>query len=217
MTIRILLVDDHRMMRDGLRSVLASDPEIEVIGEAADGRAAIELAKTLRPELVVMDLGMREMNGIEATRRIKAESSDVRVIALSTHTDGRSVQRALEAGADAYVAKVSAFDELRRAVKTVVAGGSHLSPEIGGVALSGPRQQPLADGRAAHSRLGSREREVLQLVAEGLTSGEIAQRLTLSARTVDTHRRNIMRKLGLHSVAELTKFAITEGMTTLES
>lgn len=217
MTIRILLVDDHKMMRDGLRSVLASDPEIEVIGEAADGRTAIELARTLRPDLVVMDIGMHEMNGIEATQRIKAESPEVMVIALSTYTDRRYVQRALEAGASAYVAKVSAFDELQRAVRAVVEGGSYLSPEVAGLAASPQLERPHAGSRTAYQRLGAREREVLQLVAEGLTSGEIAQRLTLSTRTVDTHRRNIMRKIGLHSVAELTRFAISEGMTALEA
>jgi DNA-binding NarL/FixJ family response regulator len=216
-TIRILLVDDHQMMRDGLRSVLASDPEIEVIGEAADGRTAIELTRKLGPDLVVMDIGMREMNGIDATQRIKTERPGVKVIALSTYTDRRYVLRALEAGASGYVAKVSAFDELQRAVKAVAEGGSYLSPEVADLVVGRQPRQPSARRKTPYETLGAREREVLQLLAEGLTSGEIAERLHLSTRTVDTHRRNIMRKLGLHSVAELTKFAVREGLTALES
>jgi len=217
MTTRILLVDDHQMLRDGLRGILAAKPGIEVIGEAADGRTAIELARKLVPDVVVMDIGMREMNGIEATRQIKRENPAIRVIVLSTYSDPRYVLSALEAGASGYVLKLSAFDELLRAVGSVSAGKSYWSPEIAEVVVAAKLPGRAARGSAARATLGPREREVLQLLAEGRTSVQIARCLHVSVRTVETHRRNIMRKLGLHSVAELTKFAIREGLTPLDS
>ena len=214
---KVLLVDDHQMMRDGLRGILAAEPGIEVVGEAADGRAALELARTLAPDVVVMDVGMREMNGIEATRQIKRERPATRVIVLSTYSDPRYVLSAHEAGASGYVLKLSAFDELLRAVRAVSAGRSYWSPEIAEVVLVAKLREQSGSGSATRASLGPRESEVLQLLAEGRTSAQIARRLHVSIRTVETHRRNIMRKLGLHSVAELTKFAIREGLTPLES
>ena len=213
MSIRLLLVDDHRMLREGLRSVFSTAADIEVVGEAEDGRTAVEMVRELAPDVVVMDIGMRELNGIGATRQIRDENPAVKVVVLSTHSDQRYVLRALEAGASGYVLKVSAFDELLNAVRVVSAGKSFLSPDVTDVVVdqwrrsSAPRPSP-------DVLLGSREREVLQLLAEGLTSLQIGRRLHLSSRTVETHRRNLMRKLGLHNVAELTKYAVREGITT---
>ena len=216
MSIRVLLADDHQMLRDTLRSMLESDGHLEVVGEAADGRAAVKMARTLAPDIVVMDITMPDLNGVEATHQIKAENPAVKVIALSRHSDRRYVLRMLEAGASGYVLKAAAYDELRRAIQVVSQGKSYLSPDITGIVVDAhvrPASEPDASSDAA---LGPREREIVQLLAEGYTSPEIGQRLHISARTVETHRRNIMKKLGPHSVAELTKYAIREGLTPLD-
>jgi DNA-binding NarL/FixJ family response regulator len=213
-SIRILLVDDHAMLRDGLRSVLTQEGDVEVVGEAADGRTAVELARTLAPDVVVMDVGMTDLNGIEAARRLRSESPKSRVIALSTHSDRRYVLGMLEAGAVGYIVKVSAYDELRQAVRAVASGQTYLSPQIADLVV-GARVARSAAG-TAKAPLAPREREVLQLIAEGHSSREIARRLHISAQTVETHRRNIMQKLGLHNVAELTRYAIREGITLLD-
>lgn len=216
MSIRVVLVDDHAMLRDGLRAVLEGEPDVEVVGEASTGREALERVRELAPDVVVMDVAMRDLNGVEATRQIRRESPRTRVVGLSTHGDKRYVLGMLDAGASGYVLKVSAYDELRRAIQATSGGKVYLSSEIAGVVLEsrGAAVEPEeASGLAA---LGPREREVLQLLAEGHTSGEIASHLHVSTSTVETHRRNIMRKLNLHSVAELTKFAVREGLTPLE-
>lgn len=215
MSIRVLLVDDHRMMREGLRALLAGAPDLEIVGEASDGRAALELVRTLSPDVVVMDVGMPELNGIEATRRIRTESPGVKVVALSTHRNSSYVHHMLEAGATGYVLKISAYDELLRAVRTVSLGKTYLSPEIAGGVVE-RSTQPHPRGASAYSSLGAREREVLQLVAEGKTSAETARKMHISVKTVESHRRNIVQKLGLHGTAELTKYAIREGLTSLE-
>jgi len=216
MSIRMLLVDDHRMMREGLRALLQGVTDIEIVGQAADGREALDLVRTLSPDIVVMDVGMPELNGVEATRRIRAEYPDVKVIALSTHTDKRYVHHMLEAGARGYVLKIAAYDELLRAVRAVSLGRTYLSPEVAGSVVE--RSTSPHDGSAvsAYSSLGSREREVLQLVAEGKTSSETAKEMHISTKTVETHRRNIVQKLGLHGTAELTKYAVREGLTSLD-
>ena len=216
MSVRVLLVDDHRMMREGLRVLLAGAPDIEVVGEAADGRTALDLVRTLRPDVVVMDVGMPELNGVEATRRIRAENEGVKVIALSTHTDKSYVHHMLEAGACGYVLKISAHDELLRAVRAASLGRTYLSPEIAGVVVERSTHEHAGGEVTAYSTLGAREREVLQLVAEGKTSSETAEEMHISIKTVETHRRNIVQKLGLHGTAELTKYAIREGLTTLD-
>jgi DNA-binding NarL/FixJ family response regulator len=215
-TIRVLLADDHSVLREGLRSILESRTNVEVVGEAENGRVAVELARTLSPDVVVMDIGMRDLNGIEATRQIRDENADVGVIALSTHSDRRYVLAMLQAGAAGYVLKASAFDDLQRALDAVSAGKRYLSPEITGVVIDAGIGPATGSDAPGHGPLGAREREVLQLLAEGHTSGEIAHRLHISTHTVDTHRRNIMQKLDLHSVAELTKYAVREGLTSLE-
>jgi two-component system NarL family response regulator len=214
-SIRILLVDDHAMLREGLRSILAQERDVEVVGEAADGRTALAQARALAPDVVVMDVGMSDLNGIDATRLIRSENPKIRVIALSTHSDRRYVAGMLEAGASGYVAKVSAYDELRQAVREVAAGRVYLSPRLADAGAGAEAGVP-APGASASMPLAPREREVLQLIAEGHSSPEIARRLHISGHTVETHRRNIMQKLDLHSVAELTRYAIREGITHLD-
>ena len=210
---RVLLVDDHKMMRDGLRALFDPEEGIEVVGEASNGAAAVSQTRDLSPDVVVMDIGMSEMNGIEATRQI---ADKARVIALSTYSDKRYVLRMLDAGAAGYVLKESASDELLRAVRSVSDDKPYLSPAITDTVLNRlTKRLPASDG-SADRVLGAREREVLQLLAEGHTSPRIAERLDITTRTVETHRRNIMRKLDIHSVAELTKYAVREGLTSLE-
>ncbi len=216
MSVRVLLVDDHKMMREGLSSLLTGVPDIEVVGQAADGRTALDLVRTLAPDVVVMDVGMPELNGVEATRRIRAENENVKVIALSTHMDRRFVHHMLEAGACGYVLKVEAHDALVQAVRAAGVGGTYLSPEIAGLVVERSTHERVAGEVSAYSSLGSREREVLQLVAEGKTSAETAKQMHISIKTVETHRRNIAQKLALHGTAELTKYAVREGLTSLD-
>lgn len=212
----MLLVDDHKMMREGLAALLAGAPDIEVVGEACDGRIALDLVRTLSPDVVLMDIGMAELNGVEATRRIRAEYERVKVVALSTHADKRYVHHMLEAGACGYVLKTAAYDELLRAVHAASLGRTYLSPEIAGAVVERSTTAHTGGDVSAYSTLGAREREVLQLVAEGKTSAETAKEMHISIKTVETHRRNIAQKLGLHSTAELTKYAVREGLTSLD-
>ena len=217
MSIRILLVDDHQMMRDGLRSVLDLADDLDVVGEAGNGYQALEMARTLRPDVIVMDIGMKDLNGIEATRQIMAHDSRAKVIALSTHSSEPYVISMLEAGASGYVLKDAAADEMRRAIRVVADGHHFLSPEIAGSVVSSRLRGSSQGPASAPDALAPRERQILQLLAEGHTSSEIARQLHIATTTVDSHRRNIMKKLDLHSVAELTKYAIREGLTSLES
>ncbi len=206
--IRILLADDHRMVRQGFKLILQTQQDMEVVGEAGNGREAVEMASSLRPDVVVMDVTMPELNGIEATRRIRAASPFIRIVALSVHRDGVYVREIVRAGAEAYILKESADVELLTAVRAVAEGKSYLSPEVAGEVLKDYRKHatnPL-------DLLSSREREVLQLIAEGRTNKEIATHFNLSVYTVDGHRTRIMEKLGLHSVSELVRFAIRSGI-----
>ena len=216
MSIRILLVDDHQMMRDGLRLILENTPDVDIVGEAGNGHQAVELANSLVPDIVVMDIGMTDLNGIEATRRILANDSAIKVIALSIYSDQRYVLSMLEAGASAYVLKAAAGDELVRAIQAVSKNKKYLSPEIAKTLVNGYTGRIPAAGHSVRKVLGPREREVLQQLAEGKSSSQIAANLKISVKTVETHRRNIMRKLDLHSVAELTKYAVIQGLTQLE-
>jgi len=215
MAIRVLLVDDHELMREGLRAILERERDIEVVGEAASGREAIAQADSLAPDVVIMDVAMQDMNGVEATRQIRAAQHQVRVVALSSHADRRYVTAILEAGASGYLLKADAYDELRRAVHAVAQGRSYLCAGVAGAVIEAASGKGAAPG-SVFARLGPREREVLQLLAEGLTSPQIASRLHVATTTVESHRRNLMSKLGLHSVAELTKYAVREGLTSLE-
>ena len=213
---KVLLADDHRMMLAGLRAVLEK-AGVEVTGEAATGLEAIAETQRLRPDVVVMDVGMPDLNGIDATRRLVRELPGVKVVGLSMSADRRYVAAMLEAGAMGYVLKDEAADALLHALEAVSRGLTFLSPgvEAAGVALAGVRRRtPPAMPQARP--LTQREREVLQLLAEGRSSKEIAMALDIGLPTVETHRRQIMSKLKLRSVAELTKYAIREGITSVE-
>lgn len=214
MTIRIVLIDDHAMLRDALRVMLAKEADIEVIGEAGDGQDALELVKRTTPDVVVMDIAMPGMSGIEATRRLMQQYPELKILALTTYTDKRFINEMLSVGAIGYIAKSAAGDQLVQAIRTVAQGQSYFCPEAATALLDSVRRTPPStSSRRAKEVLGRRELEVLALLAEGHPSTRIAQQLHIAASTVDVHRRNIMRKLDLHSVAELTKFAIREGLT----
>jgi DNA-binding NarL/FixJ family response regulator len=213
---RILIADDHKLMREGLQELIKRQGGMTVVGEAENGIAAVRMARDLRPDLVLMDIGMPDLNGIEATRQIRRETPEVKVIALSMHADRRFVRQMLGAGAAGYVLKGSAFEELTAAIRTVMSGGMYTSPKITDMVLVDYIRQ-LADVLVPMaSPLSNREREVLQLLTEGRSNGEVAVKLGVSATTIDSHRKHIMNKLGLHSIAELTKYAIREGMTSPE-
>ena len=206
--IRILLADDHRMVRQGFKLILQGQEDMAVIGETGNGREAVELAQSLKPDVVVMDVTMPELNGIEATRRIRETQPFVRVLALSVHRDDVYVREIVRAGAEGYILKESADSELIAAVRAVAQGNSYLSPEVAGSVLKDYRKH----ATNPVDLLSSREREVLQLIAEGKTNKEIAVGLNLSVYTVDGHRTRIMEKLGLHSVGELVRFAVRSGL-----
>ena len=217
MSIKVLLVDDHAIIREGLRSLLKKQPEMEVIADTGDGRKAIELVRELLPNIVIMDITMPGLNGIEATRQIIAEFPDVKVIALSIHSKRRYVADMLSAGATGYILKECLFDELVQAIKAVAAGGRYLSPRITDVVVSDYVKRLSATAYSPFEALKTREREVLQLVAEGKSTKQIALDLHVSTKTIEANRRQIMEKLNIHSVAELTKYAVREGLTTLET
>jgi DNA-binding NarL/FixJ family response regulator len=215
MRMRILLVDDHELLREGLRSILEKEENVEIVGEASNGRDAVALSRTLHPDVVIIDVGMKDLNGVDATRQIRSEFPKIQVLALSAHSDDRYVSAMLGAGACGYVLKANAYAELRKALEAARTGTGFLSPEVtkGVVNTSLRKAQTEVDPEA----LSQREREVLQLLAEGLTSPEIGKRLFIATSTVETHRRSIMRKLAIHSVADLTKWAIREGLTQLHN
>lgn len=213
-TTRVLLVDDHQMMREGLRAVLDNHGAFSVVGQASSGREAIRLARLLAPDVVVMDVAMSDLNGIEATRHILTSTPGSIVVALSSHSDRRYVKAILEAGASGYVLKSCAFQHLVQALDAARKGRRYLCAEIASEIVGSALRQN--EPGSVHDILGPREREVLQLLVEGLGSSEIAERLSVSTSTIETHRRDIMRKLDAHDVAELTKYAIRDGLTSLE-
>ncbi|KMY67160.1 LuxR family transcriptional regulator [Desulfocarbo indianensis] len=214
---RILLVDDHQIMREGLMSLMAGEPDLEVVGDASDGRQAVQLAKRLKPDLVVMDISMPGLSGIEATRQILNELDRVRVLALSMHADPRFVAGALEAGAHGYMIKDCTSQELLECIRTVAGGGTYLSPQVAEVVVKGfVRRLGEETGTPPASVLTPREREVLQLLVEGHTVKAIAERIHLGVKTVETHRRNIMEKLGLKNLVDLIKYAMREGVVSLD-
>jgi DNA-binding NarL/FixJ family response regulator len=217
MSIKVLLVDDHAIIREGLRSLIEKQPGLEVIADTDDGRKALDLVQKLLPNIVIMDITMPGLNGIEATRQITAEFPEVKVIALSIHSKRRFVADMLSAGATGYILKECLFDELVQAIKAVAAGGRYLSPRITDVVVSDYVKRLSATTESPFEALKTREREVLQLVAEGKSTKQISLELHVSTKTIEANRRQIMEKLNIHSVAELTKYAVREGLTTLET
>lgn len=211
----ILLADDHLLFRHGLRAALATLPNLEVVGEADDGAQAETLAGELKPRVLLMDIHMPGLNGTEATRRILRKNPRIKVLALSMYAQKRYVLDMFAAGARGFALKSCSFEELAEAIGAVAEGGTWLSPELRHLEVDILGQSARPPGRSLEL-LTPREREVVQLVAEGGTSKSIAERLNLSETTVETHRRQIMRKLGLGSVAELTQFAVREGLLILE-
>ncbi len=213
MSVKILLADDHRIMREGLRSLIEKKPDMEVVAEAENGRMTVQLARRLRPDVVIMDVAMPDMNGMEATHRIIDGSSGVKVIALSVHSDRRFVAGMLSAGASGYLLKDCAFEELEHAIHAVILNRIYLGNGIANIVVGDYVSHLRKSDSPAFSVLTAREREVLQLLAEGKTTKQIASCLSVSIKTVETHRRQIMDKLNLDSIAELTKYAIREGLT----
>lgn len=215
-SIRVLLADDHRMLREGIRVLLERQQDIRVIGEASNGREAVRLAVRLRPDVVVMDVSMPMLNGIEATRQIRRDCPDVRVLVLTVHESEEYVARLLAAGASGYIIKKAAAEDLSNAIRAVYSGEAFLYPSIAKVVIEDyVRHLRKGRGFGASDVLTNREREILQLIAEGYTSREIADMLHLSVKTVQNHRSKIMRKLDLHDRGELIKYAIRQGIIHL--
>jgi two-component system response regulator NreC len=216
MTIKIILADDHQIVRHGLRSLLLDEPDMRVVAEADNGRAVMRLVQEVSPDVVIMDISMPGLNGIEATRQIVAEYPGIKIIALSMHSDSLFVLNMLKAGASGYLLKDCALEELVKAIRTVVDRKTYLSPGISDVVIKDFISGWSSTDSSAFSVLTAREREVLQLMAEGKTTNQIAEGLCVSVKTVESHRKQIMNKSGIHSVAELTKYAIRQGLTSLE-
>lgn len=211
--IRVLLADDHNLIRAGLRRVVESQPDFIVAGEAEEGRQAVAMAEQLKPDVVVMDIGMPLLNGIEAARQIRAAQPETQIVMLSMHSDEGYVLRALKAGAKAYLLKDSAEADLARAIHAAAEGKSFFSPAVGKVLLEDyMRKMERTGAEDSYELLTPREREVLQLVAEGKSSKEVANLLDLSVYTVETHRARVMQKLNLHGIPELTLYAVRKGI-----
>jgi DNA-binding NarL/FixJ family response regulator len=217
MSIRIIIADDHQIVRQGLRTLLEKEPDMEVVAEAEDGRRTLNLAREMVPHVIVMDVEMPDLNGIEATMQIMAELPQIKVIALSMYSDRRFVTNMLKAGACGYLLKDCAFEELVQAIRLAMSNRIYLSPGIADVVVKDYVNHTPTPTPSVFSVLTPREREVLQLLSEGKRTTQIAELLHISIKTVETHRMQIMHKLGMRSVAELTKYAIREGLTSLES
>lgn len=216
MSIRILLADDHGIVRQGLRSLLEKEPDIDVVGEADDGRKALGLVRELSPDVIVMDVAMPNLNGADATRRIVREFPKVKVIALSMHSSRAFVADMLKAGASGYILKECPVDELIKAIRAVAAGDKHLSSKVASVVVSDYVKRLSGATESSLETLTAREREVLQLISEGKNTKHIALQLHVSTKTIEANRRKIMEKLDAHSIAELVKIAILGGLTSLE-
>jgi DNA-binding NarL/FixJ family response regulator len=214
---KIVLADDHQIIRDGIKVVIDQESDMKVVGEADSGREAIVQTAKLIPDVVVMDIGMNDLNGIEATRHIRKEHPGVKIIGLSMYADKRYVVAMLKAGASGYLLKSSAVKELVQAIRTVCDHKKYISPSISQVVIDELTREIPKEDLTAYDKLTGREREVLQLLAEGNATKEIANKLHISVSTVETHRRQLMDKLDLFSVAELTKYAIREGLTSVDT
>ncbi len=214
MSTKVLIADDHQIMREGLRTMLEKEYDITVVGEAENGRMTLRLARELTPDVIIMDVAMPDLNGIEATRQIIGELPSVKIIALSMHDDRRFVLNMLKAGAAGYMLKDCAFKDLAKAIRVVRANKTYLSDEVADIVVKDYLASAAPIESSAFQLLSPREREVLQLIAEGKTSPQIAKLLHISVKTVETHRQQIMVKLKIKSIAELTKYAIREGLTS---
>lgn len=218
----VMIVDDHAMLRVGIRSYLQQQDGIEIVAEAQDGREAVELAAKHVPDIVLLDIGMAEMNGLEAARRIHRQDPLIGLIALTVHADSRYVTGFFDAGGKGYLLKTCESDELLRAIDAVKKGRTYITSDIAHVLATPPKTErgcgPANAGIGFPSPevLTPKEREVLQLIAEGVTSKDIGERLGTSVKTAETHRTNLMRKLGLHSVAAVTKYAVREGISSVD-
>lgn len=216
MDTRIIIADDHQIVRQGLKVLINKEPDMQVVGEAENGSSIVRLAKELAPHVVLMDIKMPDLNGIEATRQILSDLPDVKIIALSMYPDQRFVMNMLRSGARGYVLKDCAFEELALAIRMVMANKTYLCPSVTEVVVKNYVNLDPSPGQSGFAVLTAREREVLRLLTEGRRTSQIAQLLDISVKTVDTHRQQIIHKLGIRSLAELTKYAIREGLTTLE-
>ena len=209
--LRVFLADDHRIVREGLRMLVAAQPDMEVVGEADNGRTAIALTQTLVPDVVVMDVSMPDVNGLRATETLHASHPKVRVLALTRHTEGGYVQQLLGAGASGYILKQSAADDLVRAIRAVASGHTYLDPAIADEAVSRGQRRPVGSNTFTGKGLSTREEEVLRLIAWGLLGREIANRLQISIKTVEAHKTNAMSKLGLTSRIDIVRYAVVRG------
>ena len=212
---RIIIAEDHTILREGLRSLLSSDPDLEIVGEAQDGQEAIRCVEKLRPNLVLMDLSMPRMNGLDAIKEIKKRSTDTKILVLTVHKNEEYIVATLQAGADGYALKDSTHAELGIAIKNVLSGNHYISPGISGRVIEGylEGRKPLKP-MSSFETLTQRERGILKMIAEGYKNKEIADYLCISVKTVEKHRANLMQKLDLHSVSALTAFALEKGLVT---
>lgn len=213
--VRIVLADDHRIVREGLRTLIAQEPDMTVVAMAEDGPQLLRQVQDCSPDLVITDISMPGLNGIEALRRLRAEQPEIQVVCLSMHNEDRVVLAAIEAGASGYLLKDSSFDELAQAVRQVMAGRVYISAELSGVVVRELRSLKAGAPPAPSAALTPREKELVQLFAEGWTTNEIAERLHLSPKTVATHRENVLRKLQARGVADLTRYALREGLSPM--
>lgn len=215
MNIKIILADDHTILRQGLSRSFEQEKDIDVVGQAMDGHSTIDLVTELSPDVVVMDISMPDLNGIEATRRITKDWPKVKVVGLSMHSSDKYIREMFKAGASGYLLKNCPFEELVEAIKTVASGKTYISPSIGNMIIKEYAGKPDKE-KSVFSILSQREREVLQMFAEGKTTKQVARRLHISPKTVETHRLRIMDKLDIDNIAQLTKYAIQEGLTEPE-
>jgi two-component system response regulator NreC len=216
MGIRILVADDYRLLREAIGSRLNTETDMQVVGEAEDGRVAVRLARELSPDVVIMDVAMPNLNGVEATRQIIREQPTTRIIAFSVTLDRRSVQEMLAAGAAGCLQKTCSFEELLIAIRSVVSSHTYLSPQVCRMVIEGYVSRSTGGTNSAYSDLTAREREVLQLIAEGMSTKMIAKELCLSTKTIEWHRGRTMKKLGIESIAGLVRYAMIEGLTSVD-
>jgi DNA-binding NarL/FixJ family response regulator len=217
MGIRIVIALDHQIFRQGLRSLLEKEPDMEVVGEADDGFKTVALTRELTPHVIIMEVNLLNLNGIEATRKILADYPDMKIIVYSTHLERYQILNMVKAGAHGYLLKDCSFEEMAKAIRLVMANKTYLSPGVVEVVVEDYVRSGSPPDQLGLSQLTAREREVLQLVAEGKSTKQIAELMQISVKTAETHLQKIMQKLGTHSVADLTKYALREGLTSLES